>query len=111
MTRYYINPQGPGGAGLFGFAAAAAGVSASNNAAFGNGLSGTNTTSNITNTNGVTSDPLLGAYYRPTADSPLIGAGAPLDVYPMLDAAGVQFNRVPTIGAFEYVRPRAGRRV
>lgn len=56
-------------------------------------------------------DPLLGAYYRPTADSPLIGAGAPLDAYPMLDAAGVQFNRAPTIGAFEYVRPRAGRRV
>lgn len=59
----------------------------------------------------ITADPLLGAYYRPTAASPLIAAGAPLDVFPMLDAAGVQFNRVPTIGAFEYVRPRAGRRV
>ena len=62
-------------------------------------------------THDVFTDPLLGAYYRPTAASPLIGAGAPLDVFPMLDAAGVQFNRVPTIGAFEYVRPRSGRRI
>lgn len=56
-------------------------------------------------------DPLLNAYYRPLANSPLIAAGAPLDAYPLLDAAGNKFNRVPTIGAFEYVRPRAGRRV
>lgn len=58
----------------------------------------------------IVSNLLLNSNYRPTAASPLIGAGAPLDVYPMLDAAGVQFNRVPTIGAFEYIRPRAGRR-
>lgn len=61
-------------------------------------------------THDVFSDPLLNAYYRPTASSPLIAAGAPLDTYPLLDAAGMQFNRVPTIGAFEYIRPRAGRR-
>jgi len=57
-----------------------------------------------------TADPLLNEYHRPTADSPIIAAGAPLDTYPLLDVAGNSFYRVPTIGAFEYVRPRAERR-
>lgn len=61
--------------------------------------------------NSIVADLLVNTIGRPTASSPLIAAGAPLDAYPMLDAAGVQFFRVPTIGAFEYVRPRAGRRV
>lgn len=59
----------------------------------------------------IVADPLLNEFYRPTANSPLIGAGAPLDTYPLLDAAGNPFFRVPTIGAFEYQRPRAVRRL
>lgn len=65
---------------------------------------------NVTLAGVVSSDPLLNEFHRPRDGSPLIAAGAPLDAYPLLDAAGNKFNRVPTIGAFEYVRPRAERR-
>lgn len=103
--------NGRGGAGLFAFAAAAAGITASNNAAYRNGLSGANVTSNITSANTVTADPLINVVFRPKDGSPLIRAGYPLDTFPLMDGANLPFARVPTIGAFEYVRPRAGRRV
>jgi hypothetical protein len=46
--------------------------------------------------------------HRPLPDSPLIGAGVFTGW--ALDNSGKRFRNPPTIGAFEYVRPRAERR-
>jgi hypothetical protein len=55
----------------------------------------------------ITTDPLLGPTGRPLPGSPLIGAGANLG--PLLDASSKRFRRAPSIGAYEYVRPRNSR--
>jgi hypothetical protein len=56
----------------------------------------------------ITSDPKLDSNsYRPMPDSPLIGAGAFTGW--RLDATGKRFWRTPTIGAFEFMRPRVPR--
>lgn len=96
--------NGRSNAGIFGFAAAATGISASNNAAFSNGLSGTNSTSNITNANGVVTDPQIDDDFRPRASSPLRGSGVFLGR--LLDNEGKLFKNPPTIGAREFVEPR-----
>lgn len=52
-------------------------------------------------------DPMLSNGYRPLSTSTLIGAGAHTTY--KCDAAGVQFWNPPSIGAYEYVRPRVER--
>lgn len=55
----------------------------------------------------VTSDPLVDRAYRPKASSPLIAAGSFQKSYPGAD--GRTMRNPPTIGAYEYVRPRSTR--
>lgn len=56
----------------------------------------------------VSTDPMLDSVtHRPLPGSPLIGAGA--YVGKLLDASGKRFARQPSIGAFEFVKPRAAR--
>ncbi len=80
---------------LFGFIAAASGVTGTNNATFGNG----NTVSNVTNTNAVTADPLLTSDYKPMPGSPLLGAGTHLGY--TRDIERKQRPNPPSIGAYD----------
>ena len=87
--------------GLYGLIAAAVGVTATNNATFGNG---SGATASITNTNPVTANPLLSASYRPTSASPLLGAGTHLGYARDIDKK--QRQNPPCIGAYDVATMR-----
>lgn len=87
--------------GLYGLIAATVGVTATNNATFGNVSGATN---NITNTNPVTADPLLTSNYAPTPSSPLLGAGTHLGY--TRDINRKQRPNPPSLGAHDYATLR-----
>jgi hypothetical protein len=81
----------------------AGGYTGKNNALWENTANG----ANYSSTGDVTINPQLTTNYEPDSLSPLINAGIHLKYQG--DFNNTMFNNPPTIGAFEYIRPRTAR--
>jgi len=93
--------NGVGVAGIFGIIGT--GVVTTDCCAFGS----SGATSGTSNTRLSTSDPLLSSAYRPRPGSPLIESGNYLGN--LQDKNSTTYWNPPTIGAYEYIRPRTMR--
>lgn len=94
--------NGTNSSAFFGMVAVGAGCTASNNCVFGNGSTGTNNTSNVTNTNGLTQNPRVQSDFS-VANPNLYSAGASIGG---VDYYRKELKNSPTIGAVQYFPPR-----